>query len=169
MGWGPLYTSQKSRSKNKNVSGNALWAAESTMTLRNVILYGPFKFFLIARILCNCSWEGKLLDGGFHSPGFEFHFRISCCFSSSFISNPLQLGHWAPISSKRNYASQIWKMCAFRHLAHRKSYRTARCHSGKNHTKTKGQRSHGIFARWNILFSSISLFKHLFNPRVKEC
>lgn len=34
--------------------------------------------------------------------------------------------------------------------------------------KQRAERSHGILARWKILVSSISLFKYLFNPTVKE-
>lgn len=50
------------------------------------------QIFLIVRILCNCSGEGKVLDGGFNSPGFEFHFRIPCCCSVSFIATRFQMG-----------------------------------------------------------------------------
>lgn len=98
-----------------------------------------------------------MLDGGFNSPGFEFHFRISCCCSVSFISKSFpnrQLGHGAPIS---------YKLCSL----HMKNMHVTVLGTSLV-LKERAERSPGFLAMWKILFSSISLFKYLFNLMVKE-
>lgn len=72
-----------------------LYELQRAMWFKEMSFYMGLQIFLIERISCNCFWEGKVLDGGFNSPGFESHFRASCCCSVSFISNCFQTGSLA--------------------------------------------------------------------------
>ena len=86
-GQGLLYTSRPWEDQNK-CPWKRFMSCEEQHNLKEYHFIRDRHIFAIERILCNCFLEGKGLDGGSNSPGFEFHLGyLSCCQSVSFISD----------------------------------------------------------------------------------